>query len=290
MKLLSFLSLLCLTVPTLAQVSPPGPKKDPFAGFGNTGLDRKPGGGPSSALSPFGPTPAQPVPTAPQPTASAASSSGIALASQWSGRLDQGSGGQTMKMQDLQALLSGYGSADLDVAAHPEVTIYEGPTMDSGASQNCRITYLMPLDKAEGVLFRSRGIATVSKAVAPGFPDGLFIHTYDVKVGIYNRLVILTDSARPVAQVVSLELKAEGKNWEPPVPPWKELGRNWHTHDYVNTKNKGQPGIRIRTWVLRSEGYITVNTTISTGETTTWSLPQPMIKLILHCLSQQAAK
>lgn len=296
---------------TSAQISPPEGKKDPFAGFGNTSLDRKPGGGTGTPLSPFGrkPVPSPPAAPATTSTAAASASNGIALATQWSGRLSQGSGGQTMKMDDLQSLLAGYGSAELDVAAHPDVTIYSGPTMDSGGTQSCRITYLMPLDKALAVLFRSRGISTVSKAVAPGFPDGLNIHTHDVKVGIYNRLAILADSAKPVPQVVSMVLKAEGENWYPGAPPWQKLERRWHTHDYMNTENKGQPGIAIDTRVYdrRSDGgYIIVNTTggfwpplpemllkparHSPKETTTWYLPQPLIRLILHCLSQQNRK
>src|SRR5260370_41874355 len=115
--------------------------------------------------------------------------------------------------------------------------------MDSGLSQNCRITYLMRLPQAEALLFKSRGIATVSRAVAPGFPDGLFLHTYDVKAGIYNRLSIVTDSRHPVQQVVTLELKAEGTNWYPPSPPFKKIGRDWHTFDYVNAENRGQSGL-----------------------------------------------
>lgn len=316
MQALPLLLLISLTTAAWAQQSSQTPKKDPFAGFGNTGLDRKPGGGAASALTPVGRKPSPPAPAAPTTTTpttatvpASSASSGIVLASEWSGHLSQGSGGQTMKMADLQALLSGYGSPELDVAAHPEVTIYAGPTMDSGGSQSCRVTYLMPLDKAEAVLFRSRGISTVSKAVAPGFPDGLFIHNYDVKVGIYTRLSILTDSAKPVAQVVSLLLKAPNANWYPAAPPWKKLERAWHTHDYMNTENKGQPGLVIDTRVYdrRSEGgFLIVNTTggswpplpemlfkparSSPKETTTWYLPQPMIKLILHCLSKQAGK
>jgi hypothetical protein len=174
-------------------------------------------------------------------------------------------------------------------------------------TQTCRITYLMPLAQAEALLFGSPVIATEAAAVAPGFPDGLFIHTYDVNAGIYNQLVILTDHAQPQQQVVSLVLKADGVNWYPPSPPFVKIQRDWHTFDYMNTENKGEPGIKIDTRVedFRSNGhFIVVNMTGGTRppiwpgevckpakakprEDTTWYLPEPLINLILYSLSRQ---
>lgn len=306
---LSFVCLLLFTAfaaGVSGQEATPTPKKDPFAGFGNTSLDHR---NPAKATpSPFGGPPAQQRESAPPASApSAGGFGGIALSDKTSGHLTESSGGQTQKMQDLKLLLADYGAPAEDVSPHPEVTVYEGPTMDSGLSQSCRITYLMPLPKAEALLFKSRGTVTVARAVAPGFPDGLFIHTYDVKAGIYNRLCILTDSAKPEHQVVSLLLKAEGVNWYPPSPPWKKIERNLHTHDYLNTENKGQPGQMIDTRVndLRGSGhYIVVNMTGGTrpaawaGEVvkpagaspkqdSTWYVPEPLIKLILYSLAQQ---
>ena len=154
------------------------------------------------------------------------STGGIVLSDDSVGDLTEAAGGQTMKMDDLEALLSGYGTAESDTGPHPNVTVYEGPTMDSNSSQNCRIPYLMPLPQAEALLFRSPGIGTEDKAVAPGFPDGLNIHAYDVRAGIYNRLVILTDGAKPDEQVVSIELVAEGVNRYPASPPFKKVERD----------------------------------------------------------------
>lgn len=311
MKLVLILAAAGFAASSFAQQDASGPKKNPFAGFGNTGLDRRPGA--MTPPSPAGKTPGAPAPqTSRTPVAAsvpAASANGIALANDWAGHLTQGAGGQTMKMRDLQALLSGYGVAEADTAPHPEVTVYEGSPMDAALGQSCRVAYLMPLDKAEGVLFKNRGIVTATRAVAPGFPDGLFIHTYDVKAGIYNRLCILTDSAKPQNQVVSLLLKAESANWYPPSPPFKKLERDWHTHDYLNTENRGQPGIVIDTRVndLRPRGrYIVVNITggfappeilppgivikparNSPKTNATWYVPEPLIKLILHALSKQ---
>ena len=101
-----------------------------------------------------------------------------------------------MKLADLRALLQNLDPPEADVDPHPEVTVYEGQRMDGAPGDNCLITYLMPLPKAESLLFHSRGISTGYRAVAPGLPDGLFLNVYDVRAGIYSRLTILTDEAR----------------------------------------------------------------------------------------------
>ena len=126
----------------------------------------------------------------------------------------QSRGGQSGKIDDLVALLSGYGTPEADVAPHPDTVVYEGPVMDGPGA--CRIMYLTPLVEAEKMLFtKGKGMASGGKAVAPGFPDGLFLHQYEVKVSFYNRLTIVTDCAKPQEQVVSMQLKNERENWHP---------------------------------------------------------------------------
>lgn len=292
-----------------AQDAPPPtatPKKDPFAGFGSS-LDQRPGGKSANSFNLLPRTPAPNYPSAPPNPAPAVPGSltGVVLAKEWAGHLSEGAGGQTMKMKDLQDLLSAYGKADRDIDPHPDVTVYEGSPLDPSLGQNCRITYLMPLGQAEKLLFKSRGIVTGGRVVAPGFPDGLFMQVYEVRAGIYNHLIILTDVAQ---QVLSLEFKADGANYYPQSPPFTKLARNWHTHDYMNTQNKGQPGLQIDTRVkdMRSSGrYIVVNMTggselpqlagpivlkparASPKEATTWYVPDPLISLILYTLSKQ---
>lgn len=213
-----------------------------------------------------------------------------------------------MKIADLRAVLSGFGSAAADTGTHPDVTVYQGPPMEPALGANCLITYFMPLSQAGKLLFKSRGIVTSGRAVAPGFPDGLFLHAYDIKFNIYNRLTIVTDSAKSEQQVVSMLFKAEGENWYPPTPS-RKIERDWHTHDYVNTENRGSGNIVIDTRVedARQRGrYIVVNTTggfvpdielrppgllvkparSSPKETTTWFVPEPLINLILYCVSK----
>jgi len=297
-----------LIASALAQQPEATPKRDPFAGFGNTSLDHKPAHG--STQSPFS-QPATPASAATVP-APESGATGISLERDWTGHTTQSAGGQTMKMADLRALISPYGTAEADLAEHPDVTVYEGPVLSGGSGLNpataekCLITYLMPLNRAEDLLLKARGLSTVSRAVAPGLPDGLFLHTYDVHAGIYNHVCIVTDCHKPMEQVVCILLKGEGVNWYPPSPPFVKIRRNWHTFDYVNAENRGLSGIMIDTRVadLRGTGhYIVVNTTggdapdsipqpgvvlkpsrYSPREDASWYVPEPLIKLMLYCL------
>jgi hypothetical protein len=244
----------------------------------------------------------------PQPTKPV--SKGISLAGSWDRATAESRGGQSGKIDDLVALLSSYGTPEADTAAHPDVVVYEGPVMDGPGA--CRIMYLTPLVEAEKMLFtKGKGSISGSKAVAPGFPDGLFLHQYDVKVSFYNRLTIITDGAKPQEQVVSLQFKNERENWHP--MNFKEVPRDWHTYDYVNTRNRGQPRIKIHTRVndMRKPGhYIIVNIAFGDpvwpamrvtppdwrqinyrpNETSTWYVPEPLIKLILYSTSKQKAQ
>ena len=219
-------------------------------------------------------------------------------------QLSESSGGQTGKIDDLEVLLKPYGKAQNDTGAHPEVTVYEGQTIDGAPTRACRIGYLAPLAEAEKVLFKSVGIVSRKDGVIPGFPKPLTLHTYDVKAGIYNRLTILTDKS-PKQQVVSLAFKSESINWHPPCPPFVKPARDWHTYDYVGTANRGNPGIVIDARVkdMRASGhYIIANTSfhvaplvetfdrIRPNDTTTWYVPEPLINMILDRIAKQLRK
>ena len=205
-------------------------------------------------------------------------------------QLSQAHGGKSAMMEDLEFILSKYGQPENDVAAHPDVTIYQGPSPGGGVAGDCRITYLMPRDKAESLLFRNRGIVSRKTAVAPGFPPGLVIHTYDIRFRIYNRLYLVVDQAD---QVVTLEFKSEN-TFAPGNPPtWKLMERDFSTFDYINTENRGRRGIKIWTHVMRPPGasYIVVNMAATQfNETTTWYVPDPLIRQILYHLGQDLRK
>lgn len=254
---------------------------------------------PMNAQVPGKPNPAGAAPAAAAPA-------GIVLSRDWAGAVTMGAGGQAAKMDDLRFLLSDYGTPEADVAPHPNVVVYDGPPMDPSLGDNCRITYLMPLDQAEKLLMKDKGMASHAKAVAAGFPDGLQVHTYDIKFGHYNRLTIVTDSARPMPQVVSMQFKNERENWHPLF--FKKIVRDWHTYDYINARNRAQPKINITQRVndqRAKQHNIVINMAFGESpkdgkdwlqiayrpsETSTWYLPEPMIKLILFSLSKQLGK
>ena len=300
MKPLLLALLAALPPASLAQQPTPAPLKPPFTGFGNTALDQRP-----SKLKPglsLVTPAASPVPV------NAPGMAGIVLARNWDGKIGEGAGGQSMKIDDLRALLTDYGKPEADLAAHPEVTIYEGPRLD-GSLEPCRIPWLTPLAKAEAWLLGRHGPSTTTPAVAPGFPAGLTLHTYDIHSLIYNRACLVTDGARPQPQVVAVLLKGEGVNWYPSSPPWVKIPREWHTFDYVNAQNRAQRIQAIDTRIhdrRTDDHFIVVNTTggiasteiaepgivirpaqASPKETTTWYLPEPLIRLILFTLGRQ---
>jgi len=239
-----------------------------------------------------------------KPAASAAA--GIMLSRDWAGGVTMGAGGQTAKLDDLRFLLSDYGTPSDDVGPHPEAVVYDGPPMDPSLGDNCRITYLMPLDQAERLLMKDKGMASHAKAVAPGFPDGLQVHTYDIKFGHFNRLTIMTDMARPMPQVVSMQFKNERENWH--ALSFKRIERDWHTYDYINARNRAQPKINITQRVndqRAKQHNIVINIAFGDSpkngsewiqvayrpsETSVWYLPEPMIKLILYSLSKQLGR
>lgn len=302
--------LLCVLVSAAAQTpATPAPKK-PFTGFGPSALDRK--GGPMPPRSAPGTTsPTLSPGLAAKPAATMTSSSvsgGMTLFKGWDARIGQGVGGQTGKSDDLRWLLARYGSSAANLSAQPQVTVYAGPILDGAPTSVTRVTYLMPLDQAESALFTRRPLPSRANAVAPGFPEGLTLNTYDVRAGIYNRVCIITDSAKPQPQVVALQLKAENMHWIPASPPWVKLERDWHTYDYVNTKNRGQGSAIIDTRIYdrrKNAGHIIVKSSGANrwfppkiigdivekpargaiNETSTLYLPQPMIDLVLFCLS-----
>jgi len=182
-------------------------------------------------------------------------------------------GGHSQEIEDLRALLSGYGVASADVGPHPEAEIYPG------------IPYLMPFREAEKKLIPAANtmMRSEGKIACAGFPDGLkwvcYDGTWQWSGGTYNHLYIVKDIR---SQVVCVELRHGHASW---TQPWPTLPGNWHLIDYVNAEVKGQRTILIDTQVLdeRSSSHrIVVHTTNrKIDHAVTMFLPEPLINLIL---------
>lgn len=189
--------------------------------------------------------------------------------------LVQGQGGKSRVMRDLQSVLTNYGKPVEDTAPAPDAVVYKGPALKGGAGP-VTVTYLMPRDKALGLLVDRPGPASKRPAVAPGFPPGMVVHEYDIRFGVYNRLFVIVDQAD---QVVALQIKAENKN-NPATP---QLGSKQEpmpmnsTSDFIEPRTGGATA-----WVLdlRKEEKRIVIDLEWRGETLLF-LPQPMINLCL---------
>jgi len=274
MKTALLIPFICLAQVSMAQDATPPPKKDPFAGFG-TSLDKRPGG--SSSTNPFGQPGGnllnQRGPAASTATGASGSTPGeISLPANWSAPLPESSGGHSLEIQDLKALLGPYGTPDKSLATPPGVVIYPG------------IRYLTPQAEAARLL-GAAGITTSHKIACGGFPDGLSYTSYDGKwEGMFNRLYLVTD---PAHQVVCLEFVAETPRKIVHPPPWVRVTVTRHVLDYVNAMVKGQRGSP-ETWLYNTGSGLVIDTV--SHQTARWYVPKPLIDLILFCAENSGAR
>lgn len=198
--------------------------------------------------------------------------------------LAQAQGGKSRVMGDLQSVLANYGKPVEDTGPVPDAIVYKGPPLKGGAGA-VAVTYLMPRDKALGLLVDRPGPASKRPAVAPGFPPGMVVYEYDIRFGVYNRMFVIVDQAD---QVVALQIKAETKNNPAtPDPGWKQEPMPMRsTSDFIEPKTGGASA-----WVLdlrKREKRIVIDLE-SRGETLLF-LPQPMINLCLFHLDRDLRK
>jgi hypothetical protein len=268
MNISSMILFACLAGTALAQENTPLPKKDPFAGFGSS-LDRRPGGQAGGTLLDRGPGGSV---TTPSIGAGNSKPGEIALPGNWSAPLPESSGGHSLEIQDLKALLGPYGKPDDSLATPPGVMIYPG------------IRYLAPQAEAARILGAS-GITTSHKIACGGFPDGLSYTSYDGKwESVFNRLYLVTDLAH---QMVCLEFVAESARNIPHLPPWRPVTVTRHVLDYVNSMVTAQR--RSPATFLYTTGSGLVVDTVS-HQTARWYAPKPMINLILFCVENSGAR
>ena len=299
---------LCLAATASAQLPTPVPKKDPFAGFGGTSLDRKKPGptAPSPAPAATAPLAApaavpgtQPSPEKPLANAAVVArfntdpSKGIVLFSGWDKRVTGPARKQNLDMADLRAILQDYGEPKDDLDLHPDVEVFPG------------IRYLSPLNEAVEKLsrqFGSLGIGLDVPIATEGFPLGLGFKKYD-KSGAskadFKHVYLLLDNK---AQVVSIAfMKVHGPFVDVPEPPFVLIPGRRFRENLIDKKD-GASGVWV--WDARSRGkYVVVHSIPglnfpagdskdlspaaslrdTSGKSYTWYVPQPMINLILYC-------
>lgn len=198
--------------------------------------------------------------------------------------LKQAQGGFGHVIDELEVLLSPYGVPQDDQAAHPDAIIYSGPPTDPDLGTSCEITYLMPLAKAEKLLMKSAGLRMKHEAVAPGFPPGLSIYSYDIKYDIYDHLSIVVDGAD---QVVTIQFKSDhvardikGDRMSKAI--------DFDTTNYINLKKTGKGFATRVKGVKKTKGPVLINTAVvDFKETVTWYVPKPLVRQILFNVAEK---
>jgi hypothetical protein len=182
--------------------------------------------------------------------------------------LEQVKGGFGVQIDELGVVFASYKVGENDLAPHPGVVIFDGLP---GFTPTAPVTYLMPRGKAEGLLPKRIGPVSRFKAVAPGFPPGMILYNYDIRLGPYSRMTIMADGAD---QVVTVQFKAQNKQ-VPMVP--NDFTTQIATRDFIDV---GWGGATVE--VIGSEkekNRYLVN--IRGKDTVTWFAPVPLIRQIL---------
>lgn len=188
--------------------------------------------------------------------------------------LEQSKGGFGIQIEELGTIFASYKVAENDLAAHPEVVIFDGlPDFKPTAP----VTYLMPRGKAETLLPKRIGPVSRFKAVAPGFPPGMIIYNYDVRFGPYSRMTIMVDGAD---QVVTVQFKAQNK--QVPMQP-NDFETSIATRDFVDV-GWGGATVEVIGGAKTTNRYL-VN--IRGKDTVTWFVPVPLIRQILFNVQEK---
>ena len=188
--------------------------------------------------------------------------------------LEQAKGGFGVQIDELGTVFDSYRVAENDLAAHPEVVIFDGLP---GFTPTAPVTYLMPRGKAEALLPKRLGPVSRLKAVAPGFPPGMIIYNYDIRLGPYSRMTIMVDGAD---QVVTLQFKAQNKHV--PMQPC-DFTYQIATRDFIDV-GWGGAAVEVIGTEKTTSRYL-VN--IRGKDTITWFAPVPLIRQILFNVQEK---
>ena len=198
-------------------------------------------------------------------------------------RVAQDKGGKSATMADLEFILQSYGQPKLSLEPRENAHAYRGPRLIGEITkEDVKIPYLAPRADAEKILFERTPTSSKQDAVAPGFPGGLILRTYDIRFNGFNRVTFVMDREE---KVVCVQLKAENTLHSPDGPKgWKKLERDFHTFDFVRMEERGR-AMAIDCYVYDNrgaDGFIVVQTLVPQNkETTRCYFAVPMVELIL---------
>lgn len=190
-------------------------------------------------------------------------------------KLAPANGGFGVQINELGKIFEGLEEVTEDLAAHPEVVIFDGVKGFYGYTGQAPVTYLMPIAKAEALLPPHCGAVSEMKTVAPGLPPGMKLKNYDIECGPYNRMTIMIDG---IGQVVTLEFIAQNKPVQIPYLTGLEWRRfDMATTDFLDTSWSssriylyGKPNLK-DSYVVHLVGKGTI----------TWFVPAPVVRQIL---------
>ena len=255
------LSLFCAAhvfaqTPSATAPATPVPKKDPFAGFGNSSLDRK------------RPSPVAPAPAPAAPGSAESSGTGLMLDARWDTLNGLSQRGPLTQRRELRALLTGFAQPGKDTSPHPGVEIYGG------------VTYLMPLVAAQAKLGLTSQMQSGGSPSTVGIPAGLKFTAFTVTAARKYEVRFLIDRA---SQVVAVEFAANDPQNLPPLParlPDRSfLGK---TYDFLPQGSSISPRpFRQMCW---HEKDAVVIATRYGPMSANLHLPKPFVSSMLYCL------
>jgi hypothetical protein len=248
----------------------------------------------------------EPPPSTPAPPDNG--SKGIMLEKGWDNPVQGGS----RTMEDLGYAFAGAAEPNANLSPDSSIIIYPG------------ISYLMPANATWSALHLQNKPLSKNPIACPGLPRGsLWYYAVDGQFeGHYNRMYVVVDRGD---QVVSMQLVDEAPKTGPAFVPDRT---EFSTYNFINTRTKGKPDLRIEYHLstLSGTGWVAFragatggkqspqfgkafrldSTLISTDvprsrtnhfgsglrplEDVRWYVPKPMIELILYCIEKSSHK
>jgi hypothetical protein len=199
---------------------------------------------------------------------------GIVMQRDWDSPVQEGD----LIVNELNSLLSSFGSASRNLGPSPELDIYRG------------VKYLMPLKKALKVLQISMEISSKQMVICPGFPHRTLVSysfNYLEEKG-FNEIHIVADKAD---QVVAIQLYA-ARAWS--VTDYRGLDPKYRIYDFINSRAKAlttaSVGHRTKGGQIVELESKFLDPTANVFRFTRLFLPKPLVELILFRIEKIKAR